>query len=59
MGSAQPTATAALTRRSLLGHGAARAAVALAEPPFDPGAFGTVGVYAQPMGGMGRVGPAV
>ncbi len=45
MGSAQPTATAALTRRSLLGHGAARAAVAAAEPPFDPGAFGTVGVF--------------
>ncbi|MGI4941276.1 MAG: hypothetical protein ACRYHQ_12085 [Janthinobacterium lividum] len=34
-----------MTRRDLLGHGAARAAVAPAEPPFDSSAFGTVGVF--------------
>jgi len=44
MGGTQTAVIHGLTRRDLLSTGAARA-VATAEPPFDPGAFGTVGVF--------------
>ena len=45
MGGTQETVSQGLTRRSLLGTGAARAAAAPAESPFDAGAFGTIGVF--------------
>ena len=45
MGGTQETVSCGLTRRDLLGAGAARAAATPAEPPFDSGAFGTVGVF--------------
>jgi len=45
MGAPQEAVTSSLTRRNLLGHGAARAAAAPDGPAFDADAFGTVGVF--------------